>query len=702
MQIELSEKLTSNDCILLAPVLEQELRHLFPLPVSVTLYIIGDPLSPLVPQDIPLKLQQNVSATIAAALPLYDAGILYIPLALAGEHTAVFSLSDADPALLQKFSSSWLLEFQETVLLHMLLVRQIYLDPETGLYNQRALKFFLHYSPEVQAHYSLYIVSTFFIRRSTDAGFRKIQYLAGFFSAISQGVLFFLGQGVFALLVTGNKRDKRLALAHYLQRRLKREGLQKVHVAFTDFQKGNEHIYDEILQALAVAERRGPFGLCDAAALKNAEKLPFALPEDKYLKRLQKLWRGVDRFGLVLFQGDKNDKAPEPFDVFLTSLLQEQEQAIVLSPHKVFVFFPKASATTVESRVQELAGDVKGQQQGSVSIGGCCFPCLQYTKTAMIRNCRKAIMHGAFYGPGSVVFFDSLSLNVSGDWYFDEGDFRQAVKEYYQGLELQPGESNLLNSLGVALMEMNRTHQAIASFTKVLGKDADNYMALVNLGYAYQLQGRDESALEYFEKAFAVQYHSGISGADIYQQLSRLYCRAGQYEKALPMLELWQKDQEGEAEFTLYRLLGQAYTETGQPTEAMKSLQRALQLYPHDLISMSMLGLLYVEQGEGADAGILLLEKALSIDDTQADSWYRLGRAYMQLHKMKEALDGVRRCLQLKRGHVRATILLGKILSASGNKKQAAAALHRILEMKEAGTAEKRAAEKAISTFLVE
>jgi len=700
MQIERPENLTFNDCILLAPVFEQELLRLFPLPVSVTLHISGDSLSPLVPQDIPLKLQQNVSATIAAAQPRYDAGILYVPLTLAGGHTAVFALSDADPSLLQKFSSSWLLEFQETVLQHMQLVRQIYLDPETGLYNQRALKFFLQYSPEVQSHYSLYIVSTFFIRRSTNAGFRKIQYLAGFFSAISQGVLFFLGQGVFALLVTGKKRDKRLALAHYLQRRLKREGLQKVHVAFTDFQKGNEYIYDEIFQALAVAERRGPFGLCDADALQNAEKLPFALPEDKFLRRLQKLWRGVDRFGLVLFQGDKEDKSPEPFDVFLTSLLQGQEQALVLSPNKVFVFIPNASAIFVESRVQELARDLKGGQQGSVSVGACCFPCLQYTKTAMIRNCQKAIMHGAFYGPGSVVFFDSLSLNVSGDWYFDEGDFRQAVQEYSQGLKLQPGESNLLNSLGVALIEMNRTHQAIASFTKVLEKDTDNYMALVNLGYAYQMQGRDEPALEYFEKAFAVQYHSGISGTDIYQQLSRLYCRAGQYEKALPVLELWQKDQEGEAEFTLYRLLGQAYAETGQSMEAMKSLQRALQLYPHDLVSMSMLGLLYVEQGEGADAGILLLEKALSIDDTQADSWYRLARANMQLHKTKEALDGVRRCLQLKRGHIPATILLGKILSASGKKKQAAAALHRILEMKEAGTAEKRAAEKAIATLL--
>jgi tetratricopeptide (TPR) repeat protein len=247
---------------------------------------------------------------------------------------------------------------------------------------------------------------------------------------------------------------------------------------------------------------------------------------------------------------------------------------------------------------------------------------------------------------------------------------------------------------------MNRTHQAIASFTKVLEKNTDNYMALVNLGYAYLMQGSDESALDLFEKAFAVQYHSGIRGTEIYQQLGRLYCRSGQHDKALPVLELWQKNQEGEPEFTLYRLLGEAYAEVGQPTDAMKSLQRALQLYPHDLISMSMLGLLYVEQGEGADAGILLLKKSLHFDDTRADSWYRLARAYMYLHELTEALRCVRRCLQCKRGYVAALILLGKILSASGKRNQAAAVFRRILEMKNVCRAEKRTAEKAIATLL--
>lgn len=690
---------TTDDCCLLASVFEEEVTRLFPVPVSVRLYTGTDKeegsLSSTAPA-VPKNFQEAVSKCMDKSGPLVHSGILCIPLKLVDGRNAVFVLGAADSSLLQKFSSSWLRDFQKSVYHHVQLVRQVYIDPETSLYNRRALELFIRSVPEAGEQSSLYLFSTSFMRRTTAGAFRKIQYLAGFFSAISPGRLFFLGQGVFALVVAGKDRRTRLTLAHTLQRRLKREGLQKVRVAFCDCsQQGNDRIYDEVLKALAIAERRGPFGFCDTDSLKNSDRLPFALPGDNGMKMLRKLWRGVDQFGLALFQRDRDSQSAQPLEPLLLSLLSGKEHCLAFSPEKVLVFLPGGSAAAAESRVRDLAEAVQDGQL-SVTVGACFFPCLNYSKTAMVKNCRKAVMHAEFYGPGSLVIFNYLSLNVSGDWYFDEGDFRQAVTEYTQGLSLYPGESNLLNSLGVAQIEMNRNRQAIASFTEVLEKDSDNYMALVNLGYAYQMLGRDTLALEYFEKAFTVQYHSGISGTDIYQQLSRLYCRAGRYDKALPVLRLWQQKKEREKDFLLYRLLGEAYSETGRLIDAMKALQQALQIYPHDMISMSMLGLLYVEQGEGEEAGLLLLEKAISIDETCADCRYRLARALLYLGRMREALDEVGTCLQLKRGHIQGMLLRGKILSASGKTKQAAAVYRRVLSRKNSSNAERRMAEKAI------
>ncbi|HHD64452.1 MAG TPA: tetratricopeptide repeat protein, partial [Desulfobulbaceae bacterium] len=110
-------------------------------------------------------------------------------------------------------------------------------------------------------------------------------------------------------------------------------------------------------------------------------------------------------------------------------------------------------------------------------------------------------------------------------------------------------------------------------------------------------------------------------------------------------------------------------------------------------------GLLYVEQEEGEEAGLLLLEKALSIDETNSESWYRLARALMHLNREKEALDGVRKSLRLRRGNARAMFLHGKILADMKRIKQARDVLNRLVKMKGARNIEKRKAERLLSTL---
>jgi len=670
--------------------------------VTVHLYVEGNWDSALLCPQLPDNLKEIISANRSLPTPKHFPGFLFLPLKIADGKQAFFILSDADPSLLKKFSSDWLLEFQDMLQQHLLLTSLVYIDPEIGLYNRRALDFSLEQQGRGQSSSALFLISLFFIRRSTRRSFLKVRYLAGLLSAISPGTLFFLGQGMFALLADKETKQERLAYGHRLQRRLKREGLQKVHVASSAVQKGAGHTFEETRKALAVAERRGPFGLCDTAALQGTKSGPFALPDDKILGKLRRLWRGIDSFSLILLTREMSLQSSDSLSALLTPLLAEKERGVALTTDQFFVFIPFMSSSLLDSRVKKLTTTISASGQPPVSAGFCFFPCLQFTKTDTIRNCRKAIMHGTFYGPGSVVCFDYLSLNVSGDWYFDEGDFRQAVREYSLGLKLYPGEKNLLNSLGVALMEMNRYHAAIASFNEVLLKDPDNHMALVNLGYAYQLQGNEVAALDFFEKAFAVQYHAGIDGTDVYVQLSRLYCRAGRYKKALPVLSRWRQAKEGDGEFMLHRLFGTVYAETGKAKKAIESFQRALQLYPGDIESMSMLGLLYVEQDEGEETGLMLLKKALAIDETNMENWYRLARALMHLHREKEALDGVRKCLSLRRGHAKAMFLQGEILADMGKQKQARTVLRRLVNMRGVRDIEKKRAEALLSILAEE
>jgi tetratricopeptide (TPR) repeat protein len=184
-------------------------------------------------------------------------------------------------------------------------------------------------------------------------------------------------------------------------------------------------------------------------------------------------------------------------------------------------------------------------------MGFCHWPTCGSGRLDSIRNCRKAILHGTFYGPGAVVAFDSLSLNVSGDLYFDEGDYKQAIKEYQAGLQMNPGDINLLNSLGVALAEVNRHREAMACFSGVLQQNPENHMALVNKGMSCRQLGRKREAVQCFEKALQCSDHEEHASLEFYLQLARLYCILEKYDQAVILLDQW-RTLKGEPEEFMY------------------------------------------------------------------------------------------------------------------------------------------------------
>ncbi len=686
------EQLSINDCTLLSQRFGQAAQEMFPVPVSVKLYLTGQKTTVLV-QDhlIPEPLAEITDKAAQTNAPVYQQGTLIIPQLLedGGQVFFVFTSPDKAQSLLKKLSSSWLAEFQDTLHKQIMLVRETCIDPVTGLHNSRALDYFLQATGKNE-QYALFLINLSFARRTAANSLRKIQTLSDFFAAVSQGILFFGGQGIFALLTNKKDHHQRISFGHTLQRSLRREAIQKVHIA-CGITNSNPGIREQLWQALQMAERRGPYGICDIAALKKLEHLPFALPEAGILRKLRRKWLGLDCFGLAIFQA-KTGKNKISLADHLTPFLTDRQQLVANTVNQVFVLFPSATPFAFEDRIRYLIEKVKKTGKISMAVGSCYYPCLQFSKTDTIRNCRKAIMHGSFYDSARLVSFDHLTLNISGDWYFDEGDFRQAVKEYSLGLQLKPGEHNLLNSLGVSLIKMNRYKQAIETFQQVIKEQPDDYMALVNLGYAQQVRGNDDLSLEFFKKAFQVQRHTGKDGLEVYQQLSRLYCQAGQYKQALPFIKLWQQEAQ-EKSFLFYRLQGEAFWETGCVKEAMKSLQHALQLHAHDPDSMSMLGLLYIEHGEGTETGNMLLKKALSINERSADCWYRYGRALKHQQKFGEASDALRQCLRIKVHHIRAILLHGELLANTKKISQARLVLKKIFTLQKATNLDRKKAE---------
>ncbi len=692
--------LQAGDFLVLASAFLGETHSLLPFPATVSVWQppqAGD--LRCVPRNVPAA-DKEMAAICHRGEPRIVGKTLVLPLGRGDDVPAALLFSDVDVALLRKMDPEWLDSFRQQLCDRFLQVRRMYTDPETGFFHRRGAEVFFGQQERSGPGVLFYLVHVLCFQRTAMGRLQKIGRLASFLEALVGSPMFYFGQGVFGLLTAHGGQEQGRAFAHALLRRLKREGVRRVHVGMAgDDSGGLARCFTEAWQALAEAEQRGPFSLCDGATLRDRARHPLALPAQAPLRRLQRLWRGRRRFGLILAQADEPVPSPTWLAEILTPLLADGERFSELDTAIGSLYLPDVSAARVQARLRELARVLsRPAGQIPVSLGGACWPYLDYSRTDTLRNCRKALLHASYYGPGSAVFFDHLSLNVSGDYFYDEGSYRQAVREYRNGLRLCPDDTNLANSLGVALAGMNRHREAIDCFLQVLEQDPDNFMALVNLGYGYQAVGDEELAIRQLEKACAVKFHIGEGEArDLYPQLARLYCQVGRYEQACHILERWRCEQDGESEFLYHRLFGEACLETGRAAEAMQALQRALRLFPRNDESMSMLGLLYIEGEQGEEVGLSLLERALAMDGMHPGHWYRHARALFHLGRLDEALQAVNRSLALRRGFVAAILLKGRICEAMGRMRAAATCYGRVCGLRRCRREQKQEAERRLA-----
>ncbi len=641
------------------------------LPVAASVFFWPRNGTQSLPESLkisPENLTVQVKALCASSEPGRCRGLLILPVKVEGGEDVAAVVADIDPGLLDKMAPEWLRELQGRVRQRLDMTRLAFVDPETGLYNSRALMHRLERPCPEKSCRAFFLIGVVARVRKASGHLLTMVRAARFLEAMTGGPVFHLGAGFFGLVREDMSRPEARDFAHRLQGRLRREGLCKVHIGVAVRQGEQQKdeaslLVDECLQALEVAERRGPFSLCEASSLRARESHPLAPPLRPVLARLRRAWLGLARFGLVLLRLEGDAGTMPGLHQAVAGFLPAGLVYIPVADTEGYVLLPDASGdAALDWARQAQDGLERAAPSLRIAFGVCHWPCLEQTKTAMAVNCRKALLHGRFSGPGSVTVFDHVSLNVSGDAYFDEGDYRQAVREYQAGVRMNPGDINLMNSLGVALAELNRHRQAVACFKQVLKKEPDNFMALANQGFALRMLGRDEDALGSFQQALQSQGYTGPAAApELSLQLGRLYCNAGRFTEALHVLETLEARGAGRQEFSLYRLLGEAYMETGREKKAMRSLQRALHLFPQDAASLSMLGILYLQAGEGDDIALGFCRRAVVLDGQGSEHWQRLGWVLLHLQRPDEALDAARKSLRLRRNNIPATLLMGKV-----------------------------------------
>ncbi len=306
--------------------------------------------------------------------------------------------------------------------------------------------------------------------------------------------------------------------------------------------------------------------------------------------------------------------------------------------HDMFgCFFPGNYQTSSLELADKIKNRLAELHNETVSIGIASFPTLNFNKNQVIDNARKALDHAAFFGPDSMVLFDAVSLNISGDTLYQKGDIDGAIMEFKAALLLDPSNVNIHNSLGVCYGVLGDYVKALEKFEETIRIDPEDAMALYNAGLANMLMDNRDKALEYFldadrkeENIFEVAF-----------QIGRLYLEMGKPEQGKKNLEkaIRLNPDSGIA----LRYLGECCVAMNLTDEAISAYKKAIRQNPNDAESLSAIGYLFDLKGENPEITAIFCQQSIDIAPENGLFRYRLGNLSLKRNQLEDALEQFRK-----------------------------------------------------------
>jgi len=290
----------------------------------------------------------------------------------------------------------------------------------------------------------------------------------------------------------------------------------------------------------------------------------------------------------------------------------------------------------------ELAGKVQKEVEEllneTVSIGMAFYPFINFNKRQILDNALKALDHAAFFGPGSSVAFDAVSLNISGDKLYQKGNINDAINEFKSGLQLDPLNVNIHNSLGVCYGVLGFLEKSKKEFETAIWLDSNEGMALYNSGLVNLLMDDNKDrALELFLEAENIE-------KDVFEvqfQLGKLYFESGKPEKGKKYMEkaVALKSESGKPESgAAFRCLGDCNKEMNNIDEAISSYKKAIKLNPNDADSLSTLGYLFDIKNEDTEIATIFSRQSVEISPENGLFRHRLGKLYSKQKRYEDAM----------------------------------------------------------------
>jgi anaphase-promoting complex subunit 3 len=192
------------------------------------------------------------------------------------------------------------------------------------------------------------------------------------------------------------------------------------------------------------------------------------------------------------------------------------------------------------------------------------------------------------------------ALKLMGLTLFFYKEYVLAEKALNAALELRPQDDEALYYLGRVYYTQNNFPPAIKAFNDLISRNSRNYRAYNNLALCYQAVGKIDEADKAFTKA--EQIASQVNPSDDWPYANHADMLAAQ----------------------------------GRPDEALRCIQKALQINPRSARNQYILAKVLIDKKDISGAAEHL-KLSIQLDPSFAKSHYLLGRVYEQMHERDKA-----------------------------------------------------------------
>ncbi len=259
------------------------------------------------------------------------------------------------------------------------------------------------------------------------------------------------------------------------------------------------------------------------------------------------------------------------------------------------------------------------------------FPCLNFSKTDSLENCRKALEHAALTSPPKLACFDSMTLTVSADSLFTQGDTFAALEEYKQALAADEKNTLARNSLAICYARLGRMELARQHFQEITSMDNENLLAWYNLGCVCIKQGDDHEAEKLFSKCLDIEPEHAYSlfrlgqlaeNDQEYAKAEKFYLMAGQTSSGASLAP---------------RHLARLSWKQGDKEKSREFLHQALLNNSRDAFSLNLMAKIYLENGDDPEIAESLARQGVALRPDVREFWLDLAEIFEAGGKEEQA-----------------------------------------------------------------